>query len=112
MQDCEGSACSCGSSSKAVAGIWSPQIEELAAIGAAVGCNCVPCLKYHIGKARELGVSEEDIVEAIAIASKVKRHSAELIVQQADRQLSGRITQTVDPNASCADVAAKPPTCC
>jgi AhpD family alkylhydroperoxidase len=35
------------------------KVKELIAIGASVSAHCQPCLTYHVGKARELGVSEE-----------------------------------------------------
>jgi AhpD family alkylhydroperoxidase len=47
------------------------RIKELIAIGASVGAHCQPCLEYHIAKARELGVSEEDIQAAIEIGFMV-----------------------------------------
>jgi len=46
--------------------------KELIAIGASVTANCQPCLKYHIGKARENGAGDEEIKEAIAMAKKVR----------------------------------------
>ena len=61
----------------------------------------MPCLKYHIDKARELGVSDDDMARAVALASKVKQTPARLILELADRQLGGRIAHTVDPQASC-----------
>lgn len=39
--------------------------KELIAIGASVGAHCQPCLTYHVGKARELGIDEESIRAAI-----------------------------------------------
>ena len=41
--------------------------RELIAIGCSVTANCHPCIKYHIGKARELALDEAAIGEAIQI---------------------------------------------
>lgn len=30
---------------------------ELAAIGAAIGSNCVPCVEYHIKEAKRVGLT-------------------------------------------------------
>jgi 4-carboxymuconolactone decarboxylase len=91
-----------------------PAIAELVAIGAAIGCNCIPCLKYHIDQARTLGVRDDDILQAVALGNKVKQTPAKLILQQADRQLDGRVSQTVDPQAACklADGAPAAGKCC
>ncbi len=49
------------------------QIKELIAVGASIAANCQPCLTYHVGKAREAGVTEEEIMEAISIAKMVRK---------------------------------------
>ena len=48
---------------------------ELIAIGASITAHCQPCLTYHIGKARELGIDEQDIREAVAVGHKVEKGS-------------------------------------
>ncbi len=45
---------------------------EIAAVAASIAANCVPCTSLHVAKARELGVSEEDITEALELAKLVK----------------------------------------
>ena len=47
--------------------------KELVAIGAAITAHCQPCLEYHTAKARELGVSEENIAEAVKVGQLVQR---------------------------------------
>ena len=37
--------------------------KELIAIGASIGAHCQPCLTYHIGKAKELGI-DADLIRA------------------------------------------------
>jgi len=47
--------------------------RELIAIGASVSAHCQPCLAYHLGKARELGISEDMIREAIEVGFMVEK---------------------------------------
>ena len=47
--------------------------KELIAVGASVGAHCQPCLSYHVGKARELGLSEVEIREAMAVGHMVEK---------------------------------------
>lgn len=54
-------------------------ITELAAIGAAVGSNCEPCLTYHYEQSRALGLSDAHISLAIRTAEKVKQAPAKKI---------------------------------
>lgn len=44
---------------------------ELVAIAASVAGHCQPCFVHHLGKARALGISEEDIRKAIMVATKI-----------------------------------------
>ena len=50
--------------------------EELVAIGASVTAHCVPCLEYHLAKARETGLSDCEIEEAIKVGRTVRRGAA------------------------------------
>ncbi len=45
--------------------------KEIMAIAASVAGHCQPCLRHHLAKARELGVQEEDINEAIRLAKVI-----------------------------------------
>ncbi len=47
--------------------------RELIAIGASVGAHCQPCLRYHVNKAREVGLTDDAIREAIAVGHMVER---------------------------------------
>jgi AhpD family alkylhydroperoxidase len=47
--------------------------KALIAIGASVSAHCQPCVSYHVGKAQGLGISEEQILEAIGIGQMVER---------------------------------------
>lgn len=47
--------------------------DELIAIGAAITANCQPCLEYHVEKAREQGVTEEEISRAVEVGRTVRK---------------------------------------
>jgi AhpD family alkylhydroperoxidase len=82
--------------------IFSPAVAELVAIGAAIGSNCEPCFKYHYNLARKLGVSKEDIAQAVEMADFVKRAPAQSILELADKTLGTTISQkTSDSGSSC-----------
>lgn len=69
-------------------------IRELIAIGASIGANCLPCLRYHFAEARKLGVSLEEIKEAVELAKLVKERpmkdiyklAADLINREKEKQ--------------------------
>ncbi|MCX6985175.1 MAG: carboxymuconolactone decarboxylase family protein [Lentisphaerae bacterium] len=52
--------------------VATPQVIELVAIGASIASNCEPCFKYHFTQAQKIGVSKEDIANAVATAEMVK----------------------------------------
>ena len=47
--------------------------KELIAIGASIGAHCQPCLTWHVGKARGLGIGEEELAEAIEVGCMVEK---------------------------------------
>ena len=47
----------------------------LISIGVSVGVNCQPCLQYCVAKAREIGMMEQEIRDAVN-AGKVVRNGA------------------------------------
>jgi AhpD family alkylhydroperoxidase len=57
----------------------------LIAVGAAVVANCQPCLKALLRKAKENGVEEKEIREAIGVARLVRKNS----INQIDKFLAG-----------------------
>lgn len=75
--------------SSAITSIFTEQVAELVAIGAAIAANCEPCFKYHFDQARKLGVSELDMRYAVDLAQKVKDTPARAMLDLADRYLGG-----------------------
>ena len=52
------------------------KVKELIAIGASVSANCHPCVKYHIGKAREMKIDEAEIRQAVEVGRMVRKGAA------------------------------------
>lgn len=88
--------------------------RELVAIGASIGSNCVPCVAYHVGQAREVGLGDEQIEAAIALARKVRAVPASLVVKTARAQLEGHAPVRSVPGAPGPNVgvATSRSSCC
>jgi AhpD family alkylhydroperoxidase len=80
--------------------ILTPAVAELVAIGAAIAANCDPCLRYHEGEARKLGVSASDVARAVELAAKVKDAPHRNIMR-----LAAKLTQT-EPAVAVATAGA------
>jgi AhpD family alkylhydroperoxidase len=71
--------------------------RELAAIGAAIAANCVPCIEYHIPEARKAGLSDFQILEAVKVAEKVRRVSAGKVLGTARALLQEQEASVEEP---------------
>jgi len=69
--------------------IMDQKTREISAIAASVAAHCQPCLKYHYGKAKELGISKEDIALIIELALKISNKGDEYMSKFADEVLLG-----------------------
>lgn len=81
------------------------QIRELIALGAAIGASCEPCLKYHSKKAREVGLRDAQMREAIEVGRMVKEASA--------RNIAGLAKKLIPETAkasTCCGTAQETPT--
>jgi len=74
------------------------RIRELIAIGTSVGANCHSCLEYHFGKAREQGIPDDEVAEAIEVGKLIRRGAQEKMGKLAVQLL--RETQGSPANAS------------
>ena len=63
--------------------------KELAAIGAAIGCNCRPCIEHHIPAGREAGLSEAELAAAVETARAVRDEAIKLLSPRIDQLLGG-----------------------
>lgn len=50
-------------------GIFPAKVKALAAVLWGISACCEPCLKFYIVKAKELGITEPEVGEFLAIAS-------------------------------------------
>ena len=64
--------------------------KELVAIGASIGSNCVPCIAFHVGKAREMGLTDGQIEAAVALSEEIRAMPASLVVNTARAYLEGQ----------------------
>lgn len=93
--------------------MFTPQVAELVAIGAAIASNCEPCFKYHYDAARKLGVSTDDMRRAVDLAQKVKDAPARAVLELAGRYLDPAAANGADVKAAsatsgaCCDPASK-----
>lgn len=47
--------------------------KELIAVATSVGVNCYPCLGWYVSKAREQGIPDDEIAEAIELGKMVRQ---------------------------------------
>lgn len=83
------------------ASLFTPEVAELVALGAAIAANCEPCFKYHYDQARKLGVSELDMRHAVDLAQKVKDTPAGHMLTLAERYLGAPTAATQSAAAAC-----------
>jgi arsenite methyltransferase len=93
---------------------YSPGVNELVAIGAAIAANCEPCLKYHYHEAQQLGVSKADMARAVETAAKVKDSPHQAILRLADRLTGAGLSGPADSSDPCcgSQAASKSPAGC
>lgn len=94
-----------GLAAKDAPSLFSAQVAELVAIGAAIGSNCEPCLKYHVAEARKLGVGAADMRRAVDLAQKVKEAPARAMLELAQRLLEPAAA-SASANSKLAGIAA------
>lgn len=90
--------------------------SELVALGAAMGCNCVPCVEHHIPEARKAGLTDSQIRAAIELADKVRQVPARKVLDAAMLALdddSGIGKSEANEAGQCADISnASSKNCC
>lgn len=85
---------------------------ELASLGAAIACNCVPCIEFHIPAARKAGLTDAQILEAIAKADSIKQVPARKILETARALLNAGSEACSDPACGCAATEPKTANAC
>jgi arsenite methyltransferase len=88
-------------------GIYSPAVNELVAIGAAIAANCEPCLKYHYREAQLVGVSKADMSHAVEMGAKVKDSPHQAILRLADKLTGANLSRpSTEPDVCCGAQAS------
>ena len=64
------------------------QTKELVAIGSAAAANSHPCMDHHLAKSDELGISRDEVAEAVKVGLMVS-HGAERAIRRKARELLG-----------------------
>ncbi|MBI2602830.1 MAG: carboxymuconolactone decarboxylase family protein [Deltaproteobacteria bacterium] len=83
-------------------GLIPKKYKTLAAVLWAVSSRCEPCAKYYVAKAKEFGVTEEEIGEALAIASTMGGCVGEMWALKAFKAFKGDTEEgTVDDPSCC-----------
>lgn len=83
--------------------------RELVALGAAMGSNCIPCIEHHIPEARQAGLSDSQIREAVELADKVRQVPARNVLKTAQQQLA---SSSLPEAAQCVDLGKHSAQCC
>ncbi len=77
------------------------RIKELIAIGASIAATCQPCLQYHVSKALENGVDEQEIAEAVEMGKMVRKGAASKMDKLAF-SLMHPVASTADEGCGCS----------
>jgi AhpD family alkylhydroperoxidase len=86
---------------------YSPSVNELVALGAAIAANCEPCLKYHYREAQKLGVTKGDMARAVEMGAKVKDSPHQAILRLADNLTGAGLSKPQEEPDACCGGAAK-----
>lgn len=70
------------------------QQRSLVAIGASLASNCIPCVKFHIQKGLQAGLTGLMIGEAVETAESVRQVPARNVREAADAALQAAAGQT------------------
>ncbi len=85
---------------------------ELVSLGAAIASNCVPCIEFHIPAARKAGLTDAQILEAIAKADSIKQVPARKVLDSARAMLNTGSEACSDPDCGCSATEPKATNAC
>jgi AhpD family alkylhydroperoxidase len=63
------------------------KVKELIAIGAAVACNCHPCVKFHTDKARKMNIDQELVKQALDVGKMVRKGAADQMDELLEKEI-------------------------
>ena len=84
--------------------------RTLVSLGAALASNCVPCIEYHIPVAKQVGLSDREIEEALEIADKVRQVPARAVLETALARIESSPDDTADAVSSGCGCSGSDPT--
>jgi alkylhydroperoxidase/carboxymuconolactone decarboxylase family protein YurZ len=70
----------------------------LICLGASTAANCIPCFEHYHKKASAVGITPEDILEAVELANKVKS-GAHLVMRSSIKTFMGG--ESSPPSCGC-----------
>ena len=59
--------------------LFTDEVKELVALGASVAGNCERCFQFHYRKAKQMGVSREDMQKAATIGERIREAPAKVL---------------------------------
>jgi len=68
-------------------GAMDSKTQVMVALGAAIGVNCIPCFDHLYGKAKGVGLGDDDIRDIILTAYKVKNGASTFLKHAIDEQV-------------------------
>jgi AhpD family alkylhydroperoxidase len=74
---------------------------RLIAIGAAVACNCSPCLEINLTRAKECGADEPEIAQAIWVGRMVRRGATSKMDEFIESLIQSALTPAIGADCGC-----------
>jgi len=68
--------------------------KELIAIGASISGHCQPCLTHHVDAAKRLGISDDEIKEAVAVGKMVQKGAMAAMNKFAQAMMDGSAVES------------------
>lgn len=89
--------------------------RELVALGAALGSNCIGCIEHHVPAAREAGLNDAQISEALRLADQIRQVPARKVLDAAARLIpttSDVSNDKAKPGVDSSTARARAGCCC
>jgi AhpD family alkylhydroperoxidase len=81
--------------------VITPAVQELIALAVAVSTHSDQAFRFHYDQARKLGVSKEDMIQAVDIALTVQDGAGRTMLLQARKYLGIQETSACAPGSGC-----------
>lgn len=78
-----------------------PAVRELIALAVAISAHSDQAFHFHFDRARKLGVSKEDLIQAVDVALNVQDGAANLMLNQARKSLGIEAPSDCSPGSGC-----------